>query len=80
VIVLAELGRQSKQLPSEATRYTSTLHPGQIISPQQSYIMHGVQAGCDDTIAAIGEGDPPHTRETERQTSAVLQIMLKKAA
>lgn len=42
--------------------------------------MHGVQAGCDDTIATIGEEDPPHTRETERQTRAVLQIALKKAA
>jgi predicted anti-sigma-YlaC factor YlaD len=40
--------------------------------------MHGVQAGCDDTIAAIGEEDPPHTREMERGNGRDMQIILKK--
>jgi hypothetical protein len=50
--------------------------------PNEGYITHGVHAGFDDTIATIGEEDPPYHASAardgtlERQTRAVLQITL----
>ena len=77
MIFLAEMVTRIRSLPGEAETFSLSSIRAPINFDDEVH-----RAWCAGRIRwyhrTIGEKDPPDTRETERQTRAVLQIMLKK--